>query len=401
MRSIFHLITLVLSINLMAENKAVQTHDSCNIIFEDSISKCDLDSVILEAKSGFSDYEWDNGSTSRLRWVKETDWYYITAENSQGDTCRDSVFVEINESRELRYDLNKSPYLCKGDSIVVELNDGFLSYWWNTGHRGDRAVLYPSSDQTVVVEALDSNGCEARIEFKIFVDDCDSCDLLPEEIIKCADSVVIEAENGFEVYEWYDGTRGRIRWVDESGWYKLDAEDSNGNLCTDSVYVDLNSGKELRIWSNPSPAELCIGDSIVIELSGGFREYWWSTGHRSDRAVLYPTGDTVVVIEAVDSNGCETRREFEIEVDSCTAAIMEDPFDGALRFYPNPVKNHLHLSVKSKHIAEQTLKIYNVYGKKVLEYQITFGDQTIDLSTLTNTMFFIKIGPYGRTLLKG
>ena len=58
------------------------------------------------------------------------------------------------------------PNICLGDSIVIEVSQGFVGYWWNTGNPidvdKDRVVVFPNQDFTYVVEALDSNGCESR-----------------------------------------------------------------------------------------------------------------------------------------------------------------------------------------------------------------------------------------------
>ncbi|MFY0643733.1 MAG: T9SS type A sorting domain-containing protein [Bacteroidia bacterium] len=377
--------------------------DSCDILEHDEIVKCDKDSVALEAEHGWSDYEWGDGTEGRLKWAKETGWYTVKAKNANGYWCEDSVYVELHEGKELEAFFSKSPYLCIGDSIVIELTSGFKEYWWSTGHRYDRAVLYPTTDTIIVIEAVDSNGCEQRLMITIGVDECDSCNILGlEEISKCdEDSIVLEANYGWTDYEWDDGTEGRILWVKESGWYKIKAKTYDGYWCEDSIYVELNEAKELNAYTNPSPAKICIGDSVVIELTGGFAEYWWSSGHRYDRAVIYPTKDTVIVVEAVDSNGCDQRIEIEIEVDSCTLGVLPSILNQDIKHYPNPFRNSINIEVKSP-LDDMRLQILNIQGKIVHEEQLELGVNTIDLSNLTNTMFFIKIGRYyGRALKQG
>ena len=42
------------------------------------------------------------------------------------------------------------PNICLGDSIVIEVSQGFVSYWWNTGNPidvdKDRVVVFPNQD---------------------------------------------------------------------------------------------------------------------------------------------------------------------------------------------------------------------------------------------------------------
>ena len=41
-----------------------------------------------------------------------------------------------------------------------------------------------------------------------------------------------------------------------------------------------------------------------------------------DRVVVYPTQDFVYVVEALDMNGCESREEIEVLVDTCATSIL-------------------------------------------------------------------------------
>jgi hypothetical protein len=77
----------------------------------------------------------------------------------------------------------------------------------------------------------------------------------------------------------------------------------------------------ITIGSVPNPPEICLGDSLVIEVTQGFINYSWNTGNPADqdedRVVVFPTQDFTYVVEALDSNGCEARAEIFVEVDSC------------------------------------------------------------------------------------
>ncbi len=389
---------------LVIELNVIECDSTCDDLIEvwpDNTLQCGVDSINLEGRSGFDSYQWTDNVGGRIRWVDESGWYTLIAIDSNSHTCVDSVFIEYDSVGHLSVYTNPSSReICEGDSIVIEVSDDFEEYGWNIGNYEHRAVYYPNETTTVVIEAVDSNGCEYRASFVVYVVDCDedSCDNLigiwPDNDVCDGDSINLEAKNGFDIYEWYDNVGGRVRWVKESGWYYLDAANTDGFTCTDSVYVIVHDETPLTVYTNPASREICIGDSIVVELSDGFEGYWWSTGHRGDRNVLYPEEDTRVVIEAIDSNGCETRVVFEIEVDSCTSAIKRIDRASQYKFYPNPASDFIRIDINNPALLNEWIEITDVNGKVILREQIRSLSTTIDVSEMPNTMFFIKIGFY-------
>lgn len=382
------LLTLLFSVISYGTNLSIGSSDT---------TFCEGDSILLEASSGFYDYEWNTGDEGRLLWVKEGGTYIIQAEDNNATLYYDTIEITKFEVADLNvYYSPSSGVICKGDSFIVELTEGFEEYWWNTGHSGDRNVLHLERSKTIVVEAVDSNGCDARVEFELEVRDCDSCsDLIevwPDSISCEGDSIKLLAKEGFEIYEWHDGVRGRYRWVKQTGWYVLTAEHESGFTCTDSVYLVITEGSELEAWASHEDWEMCLGDSIVIELSGGFEEYWWSTGHKGDRVVLYPEEDKRIVIEAVDSNGCDARLVIEIEVDSCNTAALENLHAEKIIVYPNPANDLLR--IKNLNNINENIEIIDMCGRTVLTQKVTAPHMSIDISELPITMYTIRIGNY-------
>lgn len=285
------------------------------------------DSVVLEAKSGYKDYAWVNGPKGRLYTVKKTGWYYIEFTNGT-QKCKDSIYVG---SGKLKFGIETKPHppvICKGDSIkLIAPYKGFKTFWWSTGHRYNDFWFKPTKSQKVVVEATDENGCHYRDTVEITVKDTcnkDSCDVIgawPRTVI-CGDhdSVSLEAKYGYKKYTWWDNHSGRIRHVKKAGWYWVEVISQAGDTCRDSIYIHKATAKKLKLGSAPSPAVICPGEKVVIEATGGFKSYWWNTGHKNtNRVVLTNIQRTMgVVVEAVDSHGCPARAVIYITVkDTC------------------------------------------------------------------------------------
>ena len=95
--------------------------------------------------------------------------------NCVSTECIDVFYLLIQRHR--IYNITKSFSNHLGDSVVIEVNNSFINYWWNTANFNDinqhRVVCISNlQDFIYVVEAIDSNGCESKEEIEVFVDTC-------------------------------------------------------------------------------------------------------------------------------------------------------------------------------------------------------------------------------------
>ena len=79
----------------------------------DTISKCNADSVLLDAGSGFNFYTWSNGTNSQQIYASQNGLYSVTVSDANGCSSTDSTFVDL-----LNYDIFiENPVICLGDSV--------------------------------------------------------------------------------------------------------------------------------------------------------------------------------------------------------------------------------------------------------------------------------------------
>ncbi|MFT5724936.1 MAG: hypothetical protein ACI9JN_002059, partial [Bacteroidia bacterium] len=308
------------------------------------------DSVILEGRSGFKTYKWSTGSNDRVIKVTKKGWYTLTTTTKSGKECKDSIYIGEGGKALKAYSNPNPAIVCPGDKVVIEVTAGFKSYWWNTGHRYDRVELYLKESKTVVIEAVDSNGCESRVEIKVVVKDTCDKDKCPKIIeywpkkTLCGDkdSISLEAKTGYKDYVWSTREKGRAIWVKTKGWYYLDFKDSSGNTCRDSIYISSGSSKKLKIEITPGKP-YCIGDTVFAKATSGFKTYGWNTGSKDRIIEVVLNERKKLVVEAVDSNGCEARAQIVIEPDSCNSSVANLTAI-YVSITPNPVQNYVHIS---------------------------------------------------------
>lgn len=372
----------------------VKSCDDCDDLLGSSkkVLCGDKDSVILEAKSGFKTYKWSTGSNDRVIKVTKKGWYVLTAKTQWGKECKDSIYIGKG-GKELKAYTNPNPAIvCPGDKVVIEVTGGFKSYWWNTGHRYNRAVLNLKETKKVVIEAEDSNGCGARIEVKIIVKDtCDKCpriiDYWPKKTL-CGDkdSISLEAKSGYKNYVWSTRETGRAIWVTKKGWYYLDFKDSSGNACRDSIYIGSGSSKSLKIEVKPGKP-WCIGDTVYVSASKGFKSYAWNTRSKDRIIEVVLNEKKKLVVEALDSNGCEARAEFVIEPDSCNSSIdLISKIN--LSITPNPVQNVVTISAN---LTLTQIQVVTISGKTIMNTYPIGNTQTLNLFELPAGIYMIHV----------
>lgn len=340
---------------------------------------CEGDSLLLEASNGFVSYEWNTEDTTRIIYAIDPGWYLVEAVDDTGCVAKDSILITVSDPANLEVGIEPDEEICAGDTVLLEASNNFVSYGWSTGDTTRIISLVPTDDLVLVLEVVDSSGCEVREEIELNVEECtsgnDTCEVeietdMEEPVICSGDSIILEPTSGFESYSWNTGDSTRIIWAADSGWYIVTAIDDTGCVARDSIFLEVVEAISLTIGSDPDPAEVCIGGEVVLEIPEGFQDIAWSTGD-DDRVIDFTLEEGQwVVVEAIDENGCEARAEIEITVDtSCTATGVNRKFQEHPPFIigPNPTRDMIQIAYTGETPGELTLGLFDIKGQKVQE----------------------------------
>ena len=152
-----------------------------------------------------------------------------------------------------------------------------------------------------------------------------------DSVMCSGDSLLIEAESGFENYIWSDGTEGQAITVYEDGLYSVEAiKPGDSEDCKSrsrGVQVETLYVPDITI-STKDYNPICEGESITLSAKLGFESYMWSTGETDRKITVSEAGSYSVTGTA--SNGCENVSEtFEVLVEAAPEKpeiSMEDNF---------------------------------------------------------------------------
>jgi len=271
----------------------------------------------------FVTYLWSTGQTGPVLTITNPGTYCVTATDSTG--CVDSECFTVDVEEMIIYSIPSPPNICLGDSVFMWLNPILpISniVWVPTGNTTSSTTDFPTVSTTYVVEALDANGCDRRGEIEVIV---------------------------------YPST-------------------------------------PLNTMTIPNPPSVCVGDSVVIEVNQGFVNYWWNTGNPldqgEDRVVIYPTQDFTYVVEALDSNGCESREEILVLVDTCVTGIHSEMFS-KVNVYPNPTSDKIYIDLPTNEIF--TISVLSMEGKLILQEIEVLNSIVIASKKLTKGSYILRI----------
>tara|TARA_B100000902_G_scaffold396682_1_gene458380 strand:- start:18746 stop:19933 length:1188 start_codon:yes stop_codon:yes gene_type:complete len=200
-------------------------------------------------------------------------------------------------------------------------------------------------------------------------------------------------------YMWNTGISGQHHisnnheiWVDSSGIYFITYTNDTGCVAIDSVTVNVLPEPIITVNTIPSPPEICLGDSLIIELNSGMMHYYWNTGnpfHQDQNIIeVYPTNNFTYICEAIDSNGCYNKAEIFVLVDTCISELDQiNLYD--LIIYPVPSKDWLFISTGVK--KEFDITIFDFYGRIILKRDNLFNNKSVNIKDINKGNYILRI----------
>jgi len=276
------------------------------------ISFCQGDTVMLEAPSGFSEYEWSTGERSRSIIVRESGRYSVTV--SSVDGCKGTspdvgVFVFPLPEPSIR--LLTPATVCEGDSIIAEVSEIYASQRWSTGETSRRIVLHADAMLWVSVQSAD--GCSGNSDtMAVRVIPLPQPEIIADGPLEFCegDSVTLRTTQEFTSWFWSNGEETQSVIIRQSGVYSVRVRNEHGCEAL---------SQELLVTVHPNPPDPPItrveGELLTIE---GYFYQWF----------IEDNGEYVAIPGAVNrSIEFEYERWYKVSISTahgCTA--MSLPF---------------------------------------------------------------------------
>ena len=146
----------------------------------------------------------------------------------------------------------------------------------------------------------------------------------------------------------------------------------------------------------PSPAEICLGDTILLEASPGFAQYYWIYSNaiigQNQNILLSPTEDTWYLLKAIDQYGCLVQEDIWVYVDTCFVGL-DDPIIYNINIYPNPSFGIFNIEFNKVFDNNLNIRIVNSLGNVVVSEDLKAGQRIkeFNLSEFSKGIYLIEL----------
>jgi len=183
----------------------------------------------LNAPSGYSTYQWQDGSASQYFNVNNSGTYAVAVDNGHC-SASDSIQVTVNPTPAPVISAG-TPYLCGNSSTTLSASVSG-NYQWSNGDSATTTLVSSGGNYTLTV---DLNGCIGTASYQLNQYSVPSVNLGSDTAICTGSSMILQAPAGYS-YVWQDLSSGQSLNAGTSGIYWVTV--SNGNCsATDSIQV--------------------------------------------------------------------------------------------------------------------------------------------------------------------
>lgn len=346
-----------------------------------SNSVCSGNTVTLTA-SGATTYSWSNSSTTTVISVSPTTTTTYTAIGYNG-ICADTKTISINVTPTPTVFISSTNYtLCSGNTASL-LASGAATYSWVNGPTTASFAATPTA-ATVYSVIGTTSLCSTTSTFSIGYIVTPTITINSSALVICpGGSVTLSIVGAASTYSWNTGPTTTSIVVSPSSNTTYTAAGFN-SICYGLATTTISVSNSITVSASASNPTICTGESTTITTTGA-ATYTWSTGSNSTSIVVSPTTTTSYSVNG-QNGSCSGNASVSIVVDPCTG-IKENNSDVYFLIYPNPSNEIVNINVEKI----SGLQIIDVLGKIVLETKLQNLNNTINISHLSNGIYYFKI----------
>jgi gliding motility-associated-like protein len=277
---------------------------------------------------GGNSYTWSGGITNATSFTPaSTNTYTVTGTTSGGCTNTTAILVIVNPLPSVTATTSPTS-VCLGSPVTPNANSAANYLWSNS--LINNIPFVPSSSTTYTVTGTDANGCSKTATTSVIVLQLPNvlASAIPNSV--CIGNATIFNSSGASTYSWSNGVQNGVPFTPTStSTYTVTGNDANGCSKTASVTVTVTNGLNINV--NPANPNLCIGDSILLNVTGAIN-YTWSpiisiSNPNQASVFIYPTATTIYTVLGKDASGCTGTTQISVIVDQYPKLILSKSAD--------------------------------------------------------------------------
>ena len=271
------------------------------------------------------------------------------------------------------------------------------NYLWSNSSTSPTIIVSPSITTTyTLVYSIPSTGCNsAKLSTVSVIGNMVNVNIAAMQGTVCSGQSSTLTASGATTYTWSTSAIASSIIVNPISTTVYTVTGAVGS-CIGSKTISVVVNPNPTITVNASSATICAGSSSTLT-AGGANSYSWSTGATVASIVVTPsitTSYTVSGSNATNLTGCINSIIFTQSVSICAEISFNTIKIIEFKIYPSPTSDHINITTNN---LINTIKIYNVEGKEVLNETVGSTSAKLNIENLSSGMYFAHVTSNGIT----
>jgi hypothetical protein len=276
--------------------------------------------------------------------------------------------------------------VCAGSAAVLSAT-GANTYSWSGVGAGASVTVNPTSN-TVYTVVGTTSGCTDTKTVAVSTILTPSLSFSPSAPSSCVGTTVSLTASGANTYSWNTGaTTAAVTVTATTAAITLTATGTGTNGCVRTQTVTVTGLANPTVNVTSSSNTICINGSASLT-AGGASTYSWNQGSTTAAIVVSPTLTTTYTVTGTAANGCKSNAVFTQVVSPCTGINEISKANLDVTLSPNPATKLLMVKT-SLNVSE--FAIIDITGKEVMKGNFTNQEAEVNVSALTNGVYFVKV----------
>ena len=265
---------------------------------------CEGETSTLDAGAGFETYIWSNDEITQDISAAESGDYSVTVTDINGCTGENTVTVLISPNPVPT--ITGDNAFCEDASTILDVGDTYNSYEWSDG--SITSTISVDETGTYSVTVTNASGCTGETQFSVNENPNPVPTITGDNSFCQGQSSTLDAGDGYENYEWSEGSGTQTISVTTGDTYSVIVTDANGCTGEAQFIVEENT---IDVPNIDGVLEFCEGES-VLDAGSGYNSYEWSDGTMDQTITVDQTNDYSVTV--TDINGCTAENQVSVNV---------------------------------------------------------------------------------------
>ncbi|MDI9340416.1 MAG: T9SS type A sorting domain-containing protein [Sediminibacterium sp.] len=275
--------------------------------------------------------------------------------------------------------------ICSGNSFVI-VPSGASSYTFS----GGSATVTPTTNTNYTVTGTNTLGCIGSAVASVTVNALPTITVNSGAV--CNGNSFVLVPGGAASYTFSSGSATVTPAVTTN--YTVTGTSAAG--CQGSAVSSVSVNSLPTLTASTSASLICVGQSASLTASGA-STYSWSSGANTAVIAVSPTVTTTYTVNGTDINGCSNSMTVTQNVSTCTGLSSLTSAGNSISVYPNPGNGVFYLQL-SEDAKGSDVTVVNALGEVVFNLTANSSESKLDLQTLTNGIYFVKVEKAGQSL---